>query len=596
MSLNEQFGGKGAGLHWLVQNEDLGFKVPEYDVVDTSYYDDFLRQQELAKLASVLHTISTGQSAVGSFQVPQSLEDKCAELAQRFKGRDLMIRSSGVISEDSDQHSGAGIYDSFQLRADELTPHTLLNTVLRVYASVNNERAVAYRNEFGLGNEKMAVVVQELMNGFNGVAMSRLPARSGIIPVTWSDLRGAVASGDINAVKHTMYFTPCDWTEVMKWSVQTVFQSDTDIPYGTADYMNETFVQLVLQLRERYGKEFELEFVKHPKENTLYLVQIRPLTNIQDREIQFPDKEPIFIGELCMGIGEYIGHWIKPSDITSDWKEPSHYVLVSSVFEKSMAAIYEQGSLVASFTNSQYEDIDKLTPNKRAIILTHQSLPGMHAMTVANEKEIICIAGGNSPDASEFKDKHGYDLRTAARYSGGVSFVVPPKFDVPLEEIGEYIHVVSNGLQGRVYRATKEEADAFARTLASQISYEVTPIEDRFGDERFWNWEFRVTPSDPTISYTTICEDFVAYMSQKLGDGIISQSTPARNSFDLLHPKAEYEVGSAFFSPNDKERGIHFDSGRSPEQITTKDQMRQWFQEFVDLVQSPNYVPGMLTK
>ncbi|MBU0536699.1 MAG: hypothetical protein KKE20_07060, partial [Nanoarchaeota archaeon] len=174
-------GGKGAGLVWLAENTDLGFEVPDFEIIDTTFYEDFIKQSLFARLASMLHEkAEPDKTFTGAFSVPGRLEERCNVLYEKFKGDSVAVRSSGVVSEDSDKFSGAGIYDSFFIEPEDLTPKTLLDAVLKVYASVNNPRAVQYRLENWLGQETMAVIVQKVGKGYNGVAMSRLQARAGI--------------------------------------------------------------------------------------------------------------------------------------------------------------------------------------------------------------------------------------------------------------------------------------------------------------------------------------------------------------------------------------------------------------------------------
>jgi len=187
-----RLGGKGAGLVWLTKNTDLGFNVPEFEIIDISFYEDYL-----------FYLVSDDDSR----NCPDNLREKCSGLAKKFNGKNIAIRSSGVISEDSDKFSGAGIYDTFFLKKEAVNSENLEMAVLNVYKSVNCDRAIQYRKESGLADEKMAVVVQKFADGSNGVAMSRLPAMAGIVPILWSDKTGAVVQGYKGAAIHTIYST-----------------------------------------------------------------------------------------------------------------------------------------------------------------------------------------------------------------------------------------------------------------------------------------------------------------------------------------------------------------------------------------------------
>ena len=178
-----------------------------------------------------------------------------------------------------------------------------------VYDSVNSEKAVQYRKQAGLSDEIMEVIIQEFAKGFNGVVMSRLPARAGIIPVWWSSKTGAVVSGDKEATVHTIYIAPSNM------GLESIFVSDTNVDDNQEQFVINRMGELSRKLRDRYGREFEAEFSIDFGSNVVNMLQIRPLTNISDNEIIFPDKEPILIGTHVMGAGEYICPLVIPDHI-----------------------------------------------------------------------------------------------------------------------------------------------------------------------------------------------------------------------------------------------------------------------------------------
>jgi phosphoenolpyruvate synthase/pyruvate phosphate dikinase len=392
-------GGKGEGLIWLLDNTDIGYKVPEFDIIDTSYYLDFLQG-------------NTG-----------SLQRLCNELALKYKGRNVAVRSSAVLSEDNEQFSGAGIYDTFFV--DNLTPELLEEKVKQVYVSVNSSVAVTYRSSAGLGEEQMAVVVQERCNSiFNGVMQSRLHSLKGIVPVSWSRDIGEVVSGGED-VLHAFFRGEGSDPEDYK----VVFHSEDITGYDTEE-VRDVLIPIIYQLRERYGKEFEAEFCCDLDEydNEVHMLQIRPLTNVVDKKVTFPDKKPIYSTEykgFCMGVGEYIGPWVTRKMIIDDCNKPDHYVYIAQKFDQS-----REKRMPWKYTN-----YDLLTPNKKAMIITHNLHAGSHAMTLAQEQGILCLGKLEESEVPDFIPK------------------------------SEYIHVVCDGFSGRVYEATKDEVELFASNI-----------------------------------------------------------------------------------------------------------------------------------
>ncbi|MBW2982079.1 PEP/pyruvate-binding domain-containing protein, partial [Candidatus Woesearchaeota archaeon] len=295
----QKYGGKGNGLIWLAENTDLGYTVPEFKIIDTSFYEECLKQELLAQLASQIYQLHNPDEKVTSRveRIPKRLEEKCRELSREFKGRAVSVRSSAVVSEDSDRFSGAGIYDTFFLSEEELNEKTLQEAVLKVYDSVNSPRAVKYRQEAGLKDERMAVVVQEInheFSAYHGVMQSRLQDVSHIIPVSFSEDIGAVVSGDPNSKINTVYFKKRFYEEPIRYKI--AFANDNLKQY-IADNVEKLILPLILKLKKRYGRDFEAEFsakLSHNNTGRIDLLQIRPLTNISDKKIRFPKKKPIF--------------------------------------------------------------------------------------------------------------------------------------------------------------------------------------------------------------------------------------------------------------------------------------------------------------
>lgn len=594
MNEHNTVGGKGTGLLWLCQHTDLGFSVPEFEIIDTSYYDEIKRHQKLSQLTALLKQIKNDGKWIGSYHPPSRLEERCNDLIARFTGRDIAIRSSAVISEDSTQFSGAGIYKTYFIKASQLHIQNLVQAILSVYESVDTPQALRYRTENQLGEEHMAVIIQEVATGDNGVALSRLPAREGIIPIIWSSIRGAAVSGDRDAEIHKLYFTPQDWATFSPFTFRNIFESDTDIPYSSYKYMSNTLTQLIARLRERYERDFELEFTIdfHDKNSSLNLLQIRPLTNVRNIEVTFPNKEPILTADYCMGVGEYIGRWITPRDVEKYWDEPLHYAFVTPKLEKMMPGLFGALAGSGSFPEFAHKDYDEQTPNKKALVITNDALPGMHALTVANEKGILCVARREEEREDSYFQNMTRDL---ARAMLGSAIVEKIAFDIPIESVGNYIHIVSDGLQGNIYRASKEEAQEFEkRNGIEQVSYSVSDLLNGFDDNAptVWSWSFRVVPSVPATPLRAICDDFIQYMKTRAHRKFEVKISPARNSYRLKHPKAEFEIYSAWFDPSKKQEGIYFSTGRSAREIAKKETTKRWLQGFIDRVRSPDYDPN----
>jgi len=551
-------GGKGKGLVWLVQNvdelnEDCGtsVQVPEFENLNVTFYDDFLND---------------------SFD---RLEARCTELAEQFKGRSVAVRSSAVASEDTSKNSGAGIYHTGFVAAEDLSPDTLADAVIDVYESVDSNEAIQYRKEAGIECERMEVLVQERVGGLNGVIMSRLPARAGIIPVWWSSETGEAVSGG-KGVK-TAYFKEDNLKKEF-------FRSD-NVSHDSLELsaVANKVIPLVFKLKEKYGMDYQAEFCLDMESGQVYMVQIRPLTNVQDVVVNFPDKKPIMKADHVMGAGEYIGPWKMPKDIKDGWDEPLHYALMATKIEETKQV------------NENQRDIDALTPNKKAMVLTNSKGPGVHALTIANEKGILCLCRDEEDlGDEEYSRSHPYTKQDVLRIYGkedGAALLQIPNFDCGINTVGDNVHVVCDGLEGFVYKATPQEADEFANRMATSTNYMISKLEVR-GDDEFYDLEVVITPSDLTLC-PTICEDFGRYM-QEVSEGKLQAGVRGAVGVDLFPtsgPNRRYEAFGAFYDYEDRSDGVTLMTARFQQELIDKKTAVKWFEGFIERVQSPDYNP-----
>ncbi|MEM9772655.1 MAG: glycerol-3-phosphate acyltransferase, partial [Cyanobacteria bacterium P01_D01_bin.73] len=98
------------------------------------------------------------------------------EIRQEFDP--ALIARSSAVGEDGDRASAAGMYESIgNIRSSE----QLVNAIARVFDSYDASAARQYRQDLGLEDSPMAVLVQPQVEGvFSGVAFSRDPVgRSG---------------------------------------------------------------------------------------------------------------------------------------------------------------------------------------------------------------------------------------------------------------------------------------------------------------------------------------------------------------------------------------------------------------------------------
>ncbi len=209
-------GGKARGLafvrHLLHQRSlmrrfpGIRIAVPRTLVLTTDLFDNFLRENNLLKLA--IHG-TDDQEIVQHFlaaQLPIAVIDKLLDFLQEVR-YPLAVRSSSLL-EDSQYQPFSGVYETFMLRnhqADiQLRLEQLLEAIKRVWASTFSQHAKSYvrATPYRLEEEKMAVLVQQVAGAAHGKRF--YPDFSGVVrsrnfypvaPVKVEDGFAAVALG-----------------------------------------------------------------------------------------------------------------------------------------------------------------------------------------------------------------------------------------------------------------------------------------------------------------------------------------------------------------------------------------------------------------
>ncbi len=176
-------GGKGASLNRLSQT---GFRIPPgfclttvafAAQVDTLPGGEVVRRDPTALLDEPTRSRLTDSLSAGPLadDIAEAVTESLERLVERMRDAAprLAVRSSGV-AEDGAGASFAGLHDTeLGLTADEVAP-----AVLRCWASLWSQRAVAYRQRRGLAPDggAMAVVVQALVPAIAAaVAFTRHP-------------------------------------------------------------------------------------------------------------------------------------------------------------------------------------------------------------------------------------------------------------------------------------------------------------------------------------------------------------------------------------------------------------------------------------
>ncbi len=183
-------GGKGAHLGELVR---AGFPVPAGFVVTAEAYETQLRLIGLTDEPDG----SAVRAAMRTADLAPDLVDALVAAYRKLGGGPVAVRSSAT-AEDLPQAAFAGQHDTYlNVAGDE----AVVEAVRDCWASLENERAIAYRDRQGTAGASMAVVVQRMVPAESaGVLMTANPvtgARDEIVVDATSGLGEAVVAGTV---------------------------------------------------------------------------------------------------------------------------------------------------------------------------------------------------------------------------------------------------------------------------------------------------------------------------------------------------------------------------------------------------------------
>lgn len=173
-------GGKGSNLHTLTH---AGFHVPEWIVLPTTAFDQFIKER---KLTEFLDQALDKDPAIAEKEIEDKFlsvkmpEDLAAQVIGSWESRldrsMISVRSSAA-DEDGSSHSFAGQLSSY-LYLDEAD--SIVESVLKCWASAFSQRGLVYRKQNGLSSKgiKVAVVLQIMIDPeLSGVLFTQDPTK-----------------------------------------------------------------------------------------------------------------------------------------------------------------------------------------------------------------------------------------------------------------------------------------------------------------------------------------------------------------------------------------------------------------------------------
>ena len=420
----EQVGGKNASLGEMVSNlANLGVRVPDGFATTADAYRRFIGDTGLAETISgrlagldtddVQELARVGRQirdAVVTQPFPPDLEADIRTAYDRLAGpggdASFAVRSSAT-AEDLPDASFAGQQETFlNVRGID----AILTAIREVFASLYNDRAIAYRVHHGFEHETVALSagVQQMVRsdvGASGV-MFTMDTESGFTDAVFITssygLGEAVVQGAVNPDEFYVYkpalragrpailkrgiggkATKMVYTTDRTVGKSTEFVEVPDADRGLLSLTDAEVTELARQalvIEDHYGRPMDIEWGKDGVDGSLYILQARPET-VQSRapagsvqRYRITHRGPLLVE------GRAIGQKIGAGPVR---------VLESA---DSMHEFEPGEVLVADMTDPDWEPIMK----RSAAIVTNRGGRTCHAAIIARELGIPAVVGTGS--------------------------------------------------------------------------------------------------------------------------------------------------------------------------------------------------------
>ena len=458
----DQVGGKNASLGEMVRNlASAGVRVPDGFATTADAYRRFISEGGLDEMINAELTAldienveqlavvgSRIREAVIRQPLPADLEADIRKAYTRLAGESgnsenevsFAVRSSAT-AEDLPDASFAGQQETF-LNVSGID--AILTAIKKVFASLYNDRAIAYRVHHRFEHEAVALSagVQRMVRsdiGASGV-MFTMDTESGFgdaVFVTSSyGLGEAVVQGAVNPDEFYVYkpalregrpailkrgvgskATKMIYATQAAGGETTEFvdvdQADRRLLSLTDDEVTELARQ-ALAIEQHYGRAMDIEWGKDGRDGQLYILQARPET-VKSRQAtarvqryRIRERGPVIVEGRA--IGQKIGAGTAR--------------VLSSIADMHLFSPGEV--LVADMTDPDWEPIMK----RAAAIVTNRGGRTCHAAIIARELGIPAVVGTGGA-TSELQDRQPVTVSCA---EGDTGYVYAGMLDFDIEE------------------------------------------------------------------------------------------------------------------------------------------------------------------
>jgi pyruvate,water dikinase len=415
-------GGKNASLGELIsQLAASGVRVPGGFATTAQAFNDFLAQNQLAEfinatLAKVdVDDVSALAKAgaeirkrVEAAALPADLEkqirDEYARVAQGAPQASFAVRSSAT-AEDLPDASFAGQQETYlNIRGID----NVLDAVRRVFASLYNDRAIAYRVHKGFTHADVAISagVQRMVRSDLGAAgvMFTMDTESGfreVVFITSSyGLGETVVQGSVNPDEFYVsklclaHGKPAILRRTLGTkAIKLVFDTDPKAGksvkeakvapaerdrFSLSDSDVEELARYAMSIEKHYGRPMDIEWGRDGEDGKLYILQARPET-VKSQEKRRDTLTRYRIGKRgeLLATGRAIGSKIGQGRVR----------VVVNVSE--IGKVKDGDVLVTDMTDPNWEPVMK----RASAIVTNRGGRTCHAAIIARELGVPAVVG-----------------------------------------------------------------------------------------------------------------------------------------------------------------------------------------------------------
>lgn len=420
-------GGKNASLGEMITHlKNVGVNVPRGFATTAAAYFDFIKTNQLAEpiqqILSALDVENINQLQANAAQIrklilnatfsvhfEQELRSAYEQLKKETTDSLRVAVRSSATAEDLPEASFAGQQETF-LNIQNF--EQVLIAIKHVFASLYNDRAIAYRVHQGFSNQLIALSagIQQMVRSDEAVSgvMFTLDTESGFDQVVFLTasygLGETIVQGQVNPdefyifkpniranrpaiLKRTigskeikMIFKDGgnDLTTVQQVPVEKADQSRFSL---TDEEINQLASHAIL-IEQHYGCPMDIEWAKDGENQQLYIVQARPETVKSRSSVQTVERYRLNTSGTALASGRSVGQKIGKGRAQ---------VLLNC--NDGLARFAPGDVLVTDMTDPDWEPIMK----RAAAIVTNRGGRTCHAAIIARELGIPAVVGcGNA--------------------------------------------------------------------------------------------------------------------------------------------------------------------------------------------------------